>query len=100
MNPRTSLRQEITWFIVSLAILVVFVPTAVSTMTTPRAWTAGFIDLPFWQAELPTWPTFGVNVLLVLVAALLAVLTAALLIRRLRARRETDSDGRTDLGAT
>ncbi|MFB8189954.1 hypothetical protein ACFC14_11550 [Microbacterium sp. NPDC055988] len=52
------------------------------------------------QAELPTWSTFGLNVLLVLVAALLAVLTAALLVRRLRAPRETESDGRTDLGAT
>lgn len=100
MNPRTSLRQEVTWFVVSLAILVWFVPTAVSTMTAPSAWTAGFLDLPSWQAELPTWSTFGINVLLILVAAVLAFFTVALLVRRMRAPRETDSDGPTDLGVT
>lgn len=100
MNPKTTLRQEITGLVVSVAILVVFVPTGVSTMTTPSAWTAGFIDIPTWQAELPTWSTLGINVLLVLIAALLAFVTAALLVRRVRARRENNSDGPTDLGAT
>lgn len=87
VKPRTSLWQETVWLAISLTVLVVFVPTAVSTVTTTADWTTGFIDIPAWEAALPTWLTFGVNCVLVLLAAALALASAALLFRRLRTSR-------------
>jgi len=84
MERRTTVGQEMLWFVVSLVALVLFVPTAVTAFAAPGEWTAGWIDLASGQAEVPTWFSLGMNCILVLVAAVTAVLTGALLVRRLR----------------
>lgn len=87
MESKTTLAQEAVWFVLSVVVLVVFVPTALLTATSPADWTGGFVDFSTWQAEPPTWSLFGMNVLLVLVAAVLAFFSAALLIRRVNGSR-------------
>ena len=92
MRATTTLAQEIFWLAVSIAILVLFIPTAVSTVMTTSDWTAGFIDLSTGEAELPVWSTFGLNGLLVLLAACMGVLNGILLVRRWRLRQPSDAD--------
>ncbi|WEK62605.1 MAG: hypothetical protein P0Y60_07670 [Candidatus Microbacterium colombiense] len=92
MKPSTSLRQEVTLLALAIVILIVFIPTAILTLQTPNAWVTGFIDIASWQAELPTWVTLAINLLLVLVAAVLAFVSAALLVRRFRTPRTPATD--------
>ena len=88
MESKTSLRFELFWFALSVTALVLFVPIAVETIANP--WKSGFIDVRAGEVEPPTWFTFGVNCLLVALTALVACLTALLLIRRFRNRGERE----------
>lgn len=90
MESKTSLRFELFWFALSVTALVLFVPIAVETIANPSAWKSGFIDVRAGEVEPPTWFTFGVNCLLVALTALVACLTALLLIRRFRNRGERE----------
>ncbi|MCU4670983.1 hypothetical protein ACFQRL_00085 [Microbacterium fluvii] len=92
MSSKTSLRFELFWFVFSVAAVVLFTSTAITTVAHRSDWTPGFVDLPGWEMELPTWFTFGVNCVILVLTASLAVLTAALLIRRLRGQSESDID--------
>ncbi|BDV29366.1 hypothetical protein [Microbacterium terricola] len=92
MASRSSLGSEIVWLVICCAILVLFIPTAVRTMAATSDWTTGSIDVAAGDLDLPTWLTFGVNCLLVLLAAFVAVLTAALIVRRVRSSNQRDAD--------
>ena len=84
MPREFSLADQIVWLVISITTLVVFVPTAVSTVATTTDWTTALIDFEAGEMILPTWFTFGMNCALVLAVAPLAFATSALLIRRLR----------------
>ena len=90
MSRELSLADTVTWLVISATTLVIFVPTAVSTAAATTDWTTTFID--GGEVVLPTWFTFGMNCALVLAAAVLALATAGLVVRRLRRRAGPEAD--------
>lgn len=82
MSRERSLADIVVWLVISATTLVIFVPTALSTVAGTTDWSTTFVD--GGEVTFPTWFTFGMNCGLVFAAAVLALATAGLLIRRLR----------------